>query len=185
MITLLHNIMRKFIINTLSKRGCAMVCAAVMGSWSAVSAAETDGQLMLLAAPGGTMYAAGAEFGGSGNSSFTVRAGGFSYSYKSGDYWEDGSGSVAGIGGRYYTQKSMEGLFFGVGLDLVSGSASWGGWGYSGSGTFGGIAPNAVIGYKIRSNGGMSFEPSINAELIGGHDIGVIAGIGLVIGKQF
>lgn len=169
----------------------AGITLALMGPLSASRAAENmaEGQVMLIAAPGGLVYAAGAEFGGSGNTSFAVRAGGFSYSYKgSGSYWEDGSGTIVGAVGRFYSTQSMEGMFFGLGVDFISGVSSWGDywsarWHY-GDTSFGGIAPNAVVGYKIR-NGSMSFEPSLNVEMIGAKSVSVVAGIGLSIGVRF
>lgn len=161
-----------------------MASAAIMGLCSTPGLASTEGQLTLIGAPGGTMYAVGAEFGGSGKTGFQIRAGGFNYSYKSGDYWEDGSGSIIGAIGRYYSSGAMQGFYVGAGVDLVSGSSSWGGFGYSGSGSFGGIAPSATLGYKLLS-GKFAIEPNLTAELIGGHDVGVIVGAGITLGTRF
>lgn len=165
---------------------CVMLGAMALMSWSVASAAgnTTEGQVMLIAAPGGLVYAAGAEFGGSGNSSFAVRAGGFSYSYTDGSYWEDGSGFIAGVTGRFYSTRSMEGMFFGAGLDFISGETTWGGWGFNGSTTYAGVSPHAIVGYKIR-NGDFSFEPNLYAAMIPGEEVSAVVGIGLTIGKRF
>lgn len=164
----------------------AILCAAALGLWSGSSTAESgkEIQLMLIAAPGGSVYAVGAEFGGGGNSSIAVRAGGFSYSYKDGDYYEDGSGSIFGATGRFYSRQSMEGMFFGAGIDVISGGSDWGGYGYYGYTAFSGISPHAMVGYKIRS-GTMSFEPSLYAASIPGKEVSAVVGLGLNIGARF
>lgn len=158
------------------------------GLWPIPASAETEGQLVVIAAPSGSIYGVGAEFGGTGSSSFVARAGGFSYSIKDGSYWEDGSGSFIGISGRFYATKPMEGMFFGAGIDLLSGnwnsgdywSASW----HYDNGTISGVAPNAIVGYKVR-NGDWSIEPSLSIVMLGSAKTTVAAGIGLVVGKRF
>ena len=162
----------------------ALLCTGALAPFT-VARAATEGQLAVVVAPyGGVLYTAGVEFGGTGNSSFSVRAGGFSYSYKDGSYWEDGSGTVFGVTGRFYSTKSMEGMFFGAGLDLVSGETTWGGWGYNGYTTYSGVAPHAVVGYKIR-NGAMSIEPNLYAEVIQGEQVSTVVGIGVTLGARF
>ena len=162
---------------------CASLGALAFAPWSAASAA-TEGQLMFIAAPSGQLYAAGAEFGGSSNTSFAVRAGGYSYSYKDGSYWEDGSGTLFGFTGRFYASKPMEGMFFGAGVNFVSGETKWGGWGYNGYTTYSGVSPHAMLGYKIR-NGALSIEPDLFATLIPGEQVSVVVGAGLTIGVRF
>lgn len=164
-----------------------MICTVMMGTFSVVNAAEskTEGQVMLIAAPGGLVYAAGVEFGGSSNMSFAVRAGGFSYEYTDSSYYEEGSGTIAGVTGRFYSMKAMEGMFFGAGVDLVSGKTYWRDYPLYGNSTYSGISPHAVVGYKIRS-GNMSFEPNFYAAVIpGGKQVSAVVGIGLTVGMRF
>lgn len=164
-----------------------MLCAAMMGAISTASAAEslTEGQLTLIAAPGGLVYAAGAEFGVSGsNTSFAVRAGGFSYEYKDSGYYEEGSGTIVGVTGRFYSTKLMEGMFFGAGVDLISGKTYWIDYPLYGRTTYSGISPHAVVGYKIRS-GPLSLEPNFYVAMIPGNKVSAVVGLGLTVGVRF
>jgi len=160
--------------------GYLMLCASVFAPWS-VANAETEGQLMVVVGPySGVIYAVGAEFEGADKTSFSVRAGGFSYSYTDGSYWEDGSGSILGVTGKFYSQQSMEGMYFGAGLDYISGESLFSG----GNVIYSGIAPHAMIGTKIRS-GSMSFEPNLYIEMIPGEQVSTVVGLGLTVGVPF
>ena len=162
--------------------------AALLGLWSSASFAETEAQLIYISAPGGSIYGVGAEFGGSSNMSFIARAGGFSYSITDGSYWEDGSGSFVGVSGRFYATSPMEGMFFGAGVDLLSGDWNSGeywsaAWHYD-NGPISAVAPSAIVGYKIRA-GSVSIEPSVSVVMVGNGTTTVAAGLGLIVGARF
>ncbi|GEM_PF-4982385 len=160
--------------------GYIMICASVFAPWSIANAA-TEGQLLLVAGPhSSVLYAAGAEFEGSDKTSFSARVGGFSYSYTDGSYWEDGNGTILGVTGKFYAQQSMEGMFFGAGIDYIDGEATFAG-GYT---SYSGVAPHAMIGYKIR-NGDLSFEPNLYVEMIQGEDVSTLVGLGVTVGVPF
>lgn len=155
-------------------------------SGSAIAADNKEFQVTLLAAPGGVLYAAGAEFSSGPKSSISARIGGFGYEYDDGSYYEEGSGTILGATARFYTERLMEGMYFGIGVDYVDGATDWRDWPTYGTTYYAGLAPHVMIGYKIKQGSGVSVEPALMASFLPGEvEAGVILGIGVSVGFKF
>jgi hypothetical protein len=132
------------------------------------------------------LYAAGAEFASGPKSSVSVRVGGFGYEYDDDSYHEEGSGFLMGGTARFYTDRLMEGMYFGIGADFVSGTTDWWDWPTNGTTEYTGLAPHILIGYKIKQGSGVSIEPTLMAAFLPGEvEAGVILGIGVSVGFKF
>ena len=179
--------------NRRTLRIAALAAALGLGALlpcGALAADSMEIQAGVLAAPDGSLWTVGLEMPLSGGKSWTVRGGGFSYEYEDGDYWEDGSGSVLGVGFRFYGGSESKGMYLGVNLDYVSASVDWGGYGYYGYTEISGLVPGISAGYKFVFGNGFTVEPNLYVgalSVAGTEDLEttVIAGIGVAIGKRF
>lgn len=170
------------------KAKCMIAAGALLVglAWQAQAAGGKEFQATLLAAPGGVLYAAGVEFPSSPTSSVSARIGGFGYEYEDGAYYEEGSGFIMGATARFYSGRAMEGMYFGIGADFVSGTTDWWDWPSYGSTSYSGIAPHIMIGNKIVQGSGVSIEPTLMvAFLPGAVEAGVILGFGVSVGFKF
>jgi len=165
--------------------------AALLPCGSVLAADRLEGQATVLVGPSsGKLWAVGVEMPLSGGKAWTARGGGLSYEYRDGDYWEDGSGSVFGVGFRFYGGHESQGTYFGVNLDYVSVDVDWGGYGYYGYTKISGLVPGLAAGYKAVFGNGFTVEPNIYVgalSVAGGDNLetSVIGGIGITLGKRF
>lgn len=179
----------------LNNRGTLLhaTLAAVLGlaallPWGRVLAAgPIEGQATVLVGPSkGRLWALGIEMPLSGGKAWTARGGGLSYEYTDGSYWEDGSGSVLGVGFRFYGGGESKGMYLGVTLDYVTVDVDWpGGYTY-----ISGVVPGLAAGYKMVLGNGFTVEPNLYVgalSVAGGDNLetSVIGGIGITLGKRF
>lgn len=171
-------------VNSILVAGGLFACLAAMGP--AQAAGNQEFQVTLLGAPGGVLYAAGAEFASGPKSSVSARVGGFGYEYDDGGYTEEGSGFILGATARFYTERLMEGMYFGIGVDYVDVTVDWYDYPTYGTTYVSGFAPHVMIGYKIKQGSGVSIEPTLMASFLPGEvEAGVILGIGVSVGFKF
>jgi len=165
--------------------------AALLPCGRVVAAGPMEVQATVLVGPSkGRLWALGLEMPLSGGSAWTARGGGISYEYEDGDYWEDGSGSVFGVGFRFYGGSESKGAYFGVTLDYVSVDVDWGGYRYYGYTKISGVVPGLAAGYKTVFGNGFTVEPNIYVgalSVAGGDNLqtNVIGGVGITFGKRF
>ena len=135
------------------------------------SESRKEMQVSLGANPLGTMYGVGVEFESGEKNSLLVRGGGFSYYYETDGYTEEGGGSIFGVYGKFYSGKSMEGMYFGFGIDRISVSVDWWEYVYQGD-LYGhieaeGFAPGVMIGNKM-DMGETKVEPFLFVSMLPG-----------------
>lgn len=177
-----------------------VVCSICLLLWEGNSLGEgiasdirpKEIQINLMGNPYGSLYFIGAEIAAGRQGSITGRVGGLSYDYEEDSYWEGGSGTLLGIGGKFYVNELMKGMYFGGGIDYVSASIDWeegGYYGYSyGTTEVSGLAPSISLGYKAVFNDKTVLEPNLLfAFLTGAGDIqtDTIIGLGIALGIRF
>lgn len=154
--------------------------------WAGISWGETprEAQFTLLANPVGVLYSVGAEFGYGEKGSFVGRLAGFSWDYDEDGYSEEGSGTLVGLAGRYYTTDLMKGMYFGAGIDFVSASCDWYDYPLYGTTEVSGVAPNVTLGYKALYDN-VVLEPNIFFSFLPGDiEADMIIGLGVALGYR-
>lgn len=164
--------------------GLCMHLAFINNAWSQT---QKEVSVNLLGNPIGYIYSARAEISIGNNMSVFAKLAGLSYNYNDGGYYEEGSGSLAGAGLRFFVKENIIGMYFGVGIDYTSGSVYWYDWPLYGTTYFSGIVPNVTIGYKVLFKNRIVLEPNLYLGYLSGQDVelGVIIGLGLALGYRF